>query len=129
MSSYKAVRLIPDTFLVRFQGQVVRQVREGYTGNDPGVRVWTFSSSLMYSLTVFTTIGIIIISIDRLLTTRDGCNSGYGNLTTRTSLGKVVTIMYALVGIPLMFIYMANIGTILATAFKYSYSKLCRSVI
>ena len=51
---------------------------------------------------------------------------GYGNLTTRTSLGKIVTIMYALVGIPLMFIYMANIGTILATGFKYSYSKLCR---
>ena len=83
----------------------------------------------MYSLTVFTTIGIIIINIDHLLTTRDGCKSGYGNLTTRTSLGKVVTIMYALVGIPLMFIYMANIGTILATAFKYSYSKLGRSVI
>ena len=39
---------------------------------------------------------------------------------------KVVTILYALVGIPLMFIYMANIGTILATSFKYSYSKMCR---
>ena len=34
--------------------------------------------------------------------------------------------MYALVGIPLMFIYMANIGTILATSFKYTYSKMCR---
>ena len=53
---------------------------------------------------------------------------GYGNLTPHTSLGKVVTIIYALVGIPLMFIYMANIGTILATSFKYSYSKLCRYV-
>ena len=39
---------------------------------------------------------------------------------------KVVTILYALVGIPLMFIYMANIGTILATSFKYTYSKMCR---
>ena len=39
---------------------------------------------------------------------------------------QVVTILYALVGIPLMFIYMANIGTILATSFKYTYSKMCR---
>jgi hypothetical protein len=41
-------------------------------------------------------------------------------------MGKVVTILYALLGIPLMFIYMANIGSILATSFKYLYSKLCR---
>ena len=51
---------------------------------------------------------------------------GYGNLTPRTSLGKVVTMLYALTGIPLMFIYMANIGSILATSFKYTYSKMCR---
>ena len=41
-------------------------------------------------------------------------------------MGKIVTIIYALLGIPLMFIYMANIGSILATSFKYLYSKLCR---
>ena len=52
--------------------------------------------------------------------------AGYGNLTPRTVLGKAITIVYALFGIPLMFIYMANIGSILATSFKYLYSKLCR---
>jgi len=93
--------------VMEFQEEVVLNVRRGYTGQAVGVRVWTFSSSLMYSMTIFTTIG-------------------YGNLTPCTSLGKVVTIMYALVGIPLMFIYMANIGTILASSFKYVYSKLCR---
>ena len=85
----------------------MENVRQGYTGNDPGVRVWTYSSSLMFSLAIFTTIG-------------------YGNLAPKTVIGKVVTILYALLGIPLMFIYMANIGSILAKSFKYLYSKLCR---
>ena len=52
--------------------------------------------------------------------------AGYGNLTPSTDLGKVVTMLYALLGIPLMFIYMANIGTVLASSFKFLYSKVCR---
>ena len=64
----------------------------------------------MYSMTVFTTIG-------------------YGNLTPSTDLGKVVTMLYALVGIPLMFIYMANIGTVLASSFKFLYSKVLGSTL
>ena len=83
-------------FIGSFSGQVV--------GRE---RVWTLSSALMFSLTVFTTIG-------------------YGNLTPRTVLGKAMTILYALFGIPLMFIYMANIGTVLASSFKFLYSKVCR---
>ena len=37
-------------------------------------------------------------------------------------------MLYALIGIPLMYLYMANIGGILASSFKYLYSKLCRFV-
>ena len=35
-------------------------------------------------------------------------------------------MVYALLGIPLLCIYLANIGSILTTAFKFLYSKLCR---
>ena len=93
--------------LTLLQDEVITNVRRGYVGNLPGERVWTLSSALMFSLTVFTTIG-------------------YGNLTPRTVLGKAMTILYALFGIPLMFIYMANIGTVLASSFKFLYSKVCR---
>ena len=52
--------------------------------------------------------------------------AGYGNLTPKTDLGKLATIIYALVGIPLMLLYMTNIGHILGTTFKYLYTKFCR---
>ena len=52
--------------------------------------------------------------------------SGYGNLVPKTALGKILSIFYALVGIPIMLLYCATIGSILATSFKYLYTKLCR---
>ena len=64
------------------------------------------------------------ISISHLSTS----HKGYGNLTTKTPLGKIATMLYALIGIPLMYLYMANIGGILASSFKYLYSKLCRFI-
>ena len=42
---------------VSFEQETVENVKRGYTGNDPGVKIWTFSAALMFSLTVFTTIG------------------------------------------------------------------------
>ncbi|KAH7957561.1 hypothetical protein HPB52_020141 [Rhipicephalus sanguineus] len=50
---------------------------------------------------------------------------GYGNIAPRTNWGKIVTILYAIVGIPLMLLYLTNIGDILAKAFRYVYGKLC----
>ena len=100
----------------------MEMVREGWTGREPGARVWTFSSSLMYSMAVSTTIGNMVITI----TTCVQVSSGYGNLVPKTPMGKIVTMIYALMGIPIMFIYVATIGSILAQGFKFIYTKLCR---
>lgn len=40
-------------------------------------------------------------------------------------MGKVVTIFYALLGIPLMLLCLTNIGDLLARSFKFTYSNLC----
>lgn len=39
---------------------------------------------------------------------------GYGNITPKTAIGKMVTMVYALIGIPLMLVYLSSIGGLLA---------------
>ncbi|KAL5277557.1 KCNK18.2 family protein [Megaselia abdita] len=70
---------------------------------------WSFSGAFLYSLTVITTIG-------------------YGNISPKSIWGKLVTILYAIIGMPLFLLYLSNIGDILAKSFKWIYAKvfLCR---
>ncbi|KAK4025397.1 hypothetical protein OUZ56_014470 [Daphnia magna] len=92
-----------------YQTHMVRHIRRGYDGTDenPLLMRWTIPAALMYCITIYTTIG-------------------YGNLTPRTAGGKLATVFYAMVGIPLMLLYMANVGEILATSFKFTYQKVCK---
>ncbi|CAF1160534.1 unnamed protein product [Adineta ricciae] len=69
------------------------------------VEVWTFASAMLYSATVITTIG-------------------YGNITPKTTEGKIATMIYAMIGIPLMFMCLTYTGDLLADAFISGYSKL-----
>ncbi|GMR62620.1 hypothetical protein PMAYCL1PPCAC_32815 [Pristionchus mayeri] len=56
---------------------------------------WTFPTSLLYVLTVLTT-------------------CGYGEVSVDTDMGKIFSVAFALVGIPLMFITAADIGKFLS---------------
>ncbi|XP_044002702.1 uncharacterized protein LOC122848589 [Aphidius gifuensis] len=76
--------------------------RTGFIGD----RKWTFGSSLLYSLTLITTIG-------------------YGCVAPRTIWGRVITIVYALAGIPLMLVYLSTVGDVFARTFRKLYGKLC----
>nr|CAD7265091.1 unnamed protein product [Timema shepardi] len=50
---------------------------------------------------------------------------GYGSVAPRTQWGKVITIVYALIGIPLMLVYLSTVGDVLARSFRRMYGRLC----
>ncbi|XP_026825629.1 potassium channel subfamily K member 18-like [Ooceraea biroi] len=90
--------------LETYQETMVGAIKNGYDGRDENK--WTFAGAFLYSLTVITTIG-------------------YGNIYPRTKWGKVVTIVYAIIGMPLFLLYLSNIGDILARSFKWTYARCC----
>ncbi|CAH2052281.1 unnamed protein product, partial [Iphiclides podalirius] len=70
-----------------------------YSSNDSNNHYeeheWNLALAFFYSLTVLTTIG-------------------YGNIAPRTILGKSVTILYAIIGIPLTLVYLSSVGSLLS---------------
>ncbi|KAJ7411278.1 Potassium channel subfamily K member 18 [Willisornis vidua] len=65
---------------------------------------WSFFGSLFFCCTVFTTVG-------------------YGNTYPVTRIGKYLCMLYALFGIPLMFLVLTDMGDILATVLSKCYNE------
>ena len=51
--------------------------------------------------------------------------SGYGNIAPKTLYGRVVTMLYALIGMPLFLLWASQMGTLLASVFKVCYYNIC----
>ena len=51
--------------------------------------------------------------------------SGYGHVAPKTDTGRIVTIGYAVLGIPLTLLCLTNIGDVMAHGFRLLYAKVC----
>ncbi|XP_059154862.1 uncharacterized protein LOC131940243 [Physella acuta] len=98
-----------DEILRDFQNSLYFAVKEkGWDGRDESNEEmqWSFSGSLLYSVTVITTIG-------------------YGHIAPKTEMGRLVTMLYALIGIPLTLLCISNIGSFFANCFRFLYKNIC----
>ena len=50
---------------------------------------------------------------------------GYGHIAPKTVGGKMFCLLYALVGIPIMIVFTASIGDLMADALRWIYSRVC----
>lgn len=87
-----------------YQDEMTHLIKEGYDQQTVHER-WTFPAALMYTLSVITMIG-------------------YGNIVPRSDWGKIATMIYALVGIPVYILYFMNMGKVFARVFKCLYRRL-----
>lgn len=80
----------------------------GFDGTDDFERQFTFEKTVLFTITIMSTVG-------------------YGHIFPQTTNGKLFCIIYSLFGIPLLLIFMSNIGDWMATSFRWLYSRvLCR---
>ncbi|XP_053619438.1 muscle M-line assembly protein unc-89-like [Plodia interpunctella] len=102
--------------LFEFEEQLHTAHEAGVTSYS-GQRSWNFMNSFVYCLTLITTIG-------------------YGHIAPKTTYGRVATIVYAIIGIPLFLIVLADFGKLFTRIIKFFwafirrfyYTRSCRKV-
>jgi len=67
---------------------------------------WDFPKAWLFTITIMTTVG-------------------YGHISPKTFGGKMFCILYALIGIPLLLVFTAQIGDLMAESFRWMYSRIC----
>jgi len=87
---------------------VLTAIDDGYDTTDDWSRDFTFDSTILFTITIMSTVG-------------------YGHISPGTTNGKIFCILYSLIGIPLLLVFMTQIGDWMAVTFRWLYSRiLCR---
>ncbi|XP_075238563.1 uncharacterized protein LOC142334445 isoform X1 [Lycorma delicatula] len=92
--------------LMTFEEQLHEAFEAGTTSYS-GQRSWSFLNSVIYCLTAVTTIG-------------------YGHISPSTTTGRAVTIAYAIIGIPMFLILLADFGKLFTRGIKFIWAFVRR---
>ena len=94
--------------LKEFEADIIKAIKvKGWNGHEDESQIqWTFANSLFYSIVCITSIG-------------------YGDQAPKTQLGKIVTVLYVIIGFPLMIICVNNTGAVMAEGFRFIYWRIC----
>ena len=105
---------------VKTDGYDGKEAVEGDVVQEPSQ--WSLSGALLYSVTIITTIGMFTL---QQLSAEDCIVSGYGNIAPKTSIGQIVTMVYACFGMPVFMLWASNMGTLMAQTFTFLYAHFC----
>ncbi|KAL5022084.1 hypothetical protein ScPMuIL_001239 [Solemya velum] len=95
-----------EKLLLNYEKQILKAYKNGI--NTPSdEQVWTFWGALFFCGTTYTTIG-------------------YGHIAPITDLGRLLAIVYAVVGIPLAMIVLADLGKRFTLGLKYLWAFVRR---
>lgn len=92
--------------LMIFEEQLFEAFEAGTTSYS-GQRSWSFINAVLYCLTVITTIG-------------------YGHISPSTTTGRAITIIYAIFGIPIFLILLADFGKLFTRGIKFIWAFVRR---
>ncbi|CAL7937682.1 unnamed protein product [Xylocopa violacea] len=92
--------------LMEFEEQL-HTAHEAGVHTYSGQRSWTFLNAVVYCLTVITTIG-------------------YGHISPSTNTGRAITIVYAIFGIPIFLIILADFGKLFTRIIKFLWAFVRR---
>ena len=112
---YPEKRLNETAFMEKVSGDLHQYITKivdasGENNYDGEVETWdydwTFPNALLFTVTIMSTVG-------------------YGHISPKSDSGQLFTIIYSLIGIPLLMMFTGNIGNLFGDFVKYSYSRLC----
>ncbi|XP_058459893.1 potassium channel subfamily K member 18 isoform X2 [Malaya genurostris] len=98
----RAINLVEEYSTVLYEAY-----KQGSFENKKNKKTWTFWNALFYCGTIYTTIG-------------------YGHISPSTTTGRALTIIYAIIGIPIFLIVLADFGKLFTRGIKFLWAYVRR---